>query len=145
MASALDPLVKEIIDFEQLQTFINQREGNLIDLTKTYYCCLGSDLGFDVSAPYTLDISNTKIEYDICWITANNIEVAFEFELGDLEGFFAALCKLSVCEPELGVILVSHKSRILNLDLATKLAQKTQALRKKLLLVDISSENFELV
>lgn len=145
MVSGLDPLVKEITDFGQLQAFINQREGNLIELTKTYYCRLGSDLGFDTHSPYDVDINNTKIEFDIAWTIAQNIEVAFEFELGDLEGFFAALSKLSVCEPELSVIFLSHKSRILTLALAKELAQKCGFFGKKLLLADISSEEFDLV
>ncbi|MEM4662979.1 MAG: hypothetical protein QXM75_03075 [Candidatus Diapherotrites archaeon] len=145
MTSGLNPLIKEITDFEQLQAFVSEHEGNLIDLSKTYYCSLGTDLGFDTYAPYSVSKGTALFELDVVWLTAQNIEVAFEFEFGNIEEFLSALAKLILCEPELSVVFVSSRSHAINFETASELAQNIAKFKKNLLIVDISDETYELI
>jgi len=145
MPKGIAPLIRELTDFVSLQNFITENEGNLIELSKHYYCTLGTDLGFETYAPYALEQEDFSFELDIAWLIGQAIEVAFEFEFGNIEELFAGLSKLFLASPELSVLVISSKAKGLSLESVAELAEKYRKFSDNLLIIDLAKESYVLI
>lgn len=146
MSDGISPLIQELTDFASLQDFVTENEGNLIELSKTYYCALGTDLGFETYAPYAFEQDEFCFELDIAWLSGSAIEVAFEFEFGNIEEMLAGLSKLLLADSELSVLVISSRAKAFSISTVVEIAKKLQKKpSSNLLIIDLANETYELI
>jgi len=141
----MDPIVNELINFRDLQTFVTENEGSLIELTKRYYAMLGNDLGFKCESPFNATINGCSFGLDIAWFDETNLEVAFEFEFGNLEELLAGIAKLILSNANHSVLVTSSKARIADLNSIVDLAGRLSPYAQNLLIMDLSEERYVLL
>ncbi|GEM_PF-1552299 len=152
----MDAILREITDFKPLQAFVSKNEGNLAQLTKKYYSELGSILGFQVKDGFEVKYSGVSLgEISLLWFDSENEFladsssgfIAFELQFGSRAELLASIVKLAAFSAEYSVLITSSKAKNYSLkEIKSVLSgQEFLSLQKPFLLIDLSSEKFELL
>ncbi len=152
----MDALLREITDFRSLQDFVSENEGNLMQLTKRYYCELGSSLGFQTKKDFAVKFRGIELGcLSLLWFDsenefladATNGFIAFDLQFGNRSECLASIFKLAAFSADYSVLVTSAKAKNYSLlEIKSLLAESSfLSLQKPFLLIDLSTERFELI
>jgi len=144
----MEPLIREITDFQSLQTHVQSSEGNLFDSTKRYYHGLGKKLGLESKKDFEPLVAEIKLpKAELVWFDSGEPVASFAFCFGSREEMLAAVFSLLAVRADLSVLITSSKAKNYSLGEIKKLLEEPVFLNltTKFLLIDISKEEFLVV
>ena len=145
----MEPTLRQILDFNSIQSFIQGKEGSFVDLLKEYYFLLGEDLGFESKKDFLVKANNIKLgSLDLAWLDSEKPVAGFVVSFGSKEDILSAVWKLVEFNSQYAVLVTSTKAKNFSLEEIRRLLTDF-FLRKppmqSFLAVDVSEEKFELV
>ncbi len=147
MTQNLGPLMRYILDFDQLQDYVSKNEGLLPNLIRDYFLKLGNDLGFESEKNFSAKFNKIEMgSVKLAWVDSNKIAAAFEIEFGNKAEFLSSLWKLMALDTQNAVLITSSKARNFSPDETKKLVSMfSKKPENFLVLIDIAKEEFFLL